>query len=78
MSAQPATSAGLAAPAVHSARKRRTFSCGSLVVAVLLAPNLLGFLVFHAGPIVAGFAISFTHWDMLSSPTCAASSSCRS
>jgi len=69
MSAQPATSAGLAAPAVHSARKRHTFNRGSLIVAALLAPNLLGFLVFHAGPIVAGFAISFTHWDMLSSPT---------
>jgi len=42
---------------------------GMLVGAVFLAPNLLGFLIFHGLPILAGLYLSFTQWDLLSSPT---------
>lgn len=36
---------------------------------VFLIPTLLGLFVFRLGPIVASFFISFTDWDILTSPT---------
>jgi multiple sugar transport system permease protein len=33
-----------------------------------ISPWLLGFIVFTAGPMIASAALSFTRWDMLSSP----------
>jgi multiple sugar transport system permease protein len=33
---------------------------------LMLLPSLLGFLVFYWLPILAGFALSLTHWDLLS------------
>jgi multiple sugar transport system permease protein len=33
--------------------------------AVFLLPNLLGFLVFILGPVIASFGLSFTSWDLL-------------
>ncbi len=32
---------------------------------VFLLPNLLGFLIFILGPIIASFCLSFTSWDLL-------------
>ena len=68
MSANQAMPASIAAVQVGAPRKRRASNKGLWVGLAMLAPNLLGFLVFYAGPMVAGFGISFTHWDMLSSP----------
>ncbi|WP_100408041.1 carbohydrate ABC transporter permease [Bacillus solitudinis] len=39
-----------------------------LIVSAFLLPNLLGFLFFIGVPIVASLGISFTEWDLLSSP----------
>lgn len=33
-----------------------------------LLPNLLGFMVFTAGAVVASFYLSMTHWDLLTEP----------
>jgi multiple sugar transport system permease protein len=33
-----------------------------------IAPNFLAFLIFVAGPVVAGLVLSFTEWDLLSAP----------
>lgn len=33
-----------------------------------IAPNFIAFLIFVAGPVVAGLVLSFTEWDLLSSP----------
>lgn len=35
---------------------------------IAISPWLLGLLVFHLGPIVAAFLISFTEWGLLSEP----------
>ncbi len=35
---------------------------------VLLLPTLVGLLLFTLGPVVAGFLISFTRWDLTSAP----------
>ena len=35
---------------------------------LFLLPNLLGFLVFVLGPVVAAFILGFVKWDMLTSP----------
>ncbi len=35
---------------------------------LFLLPSLIGFLVFYWLPILAGFALSFTTWDLLSPP----------
>lgn len=39
-----------------------------LAAAVFLAPNMIGLTVFIVIPVIAGFVISFTDWDMLSTP----------
>ncbi len=39
-----------------------------LAAAVFLAPNMIGLTVFIVIPVIAGFFISFTEWDMLSAP----------
>jgi len=35
---------------------------------VFLLPNLAGFVLFTAGPVVASLALSFTSWDLLQPP----------
>jgi multiple sugar transport system permease protein len=39
-----------------------------LVGLTFIAPNFLAFLIFIAGPVVAGLALSLTQWDLLSAP----------
>lgn len=39
-----------------------------LIICAFLLPNLIGFLFFIGIPIVASLGISFTEWDLLSSP----------
>jgi multiple sugar transport system permease protein len=39
-----------------------------IAIIVFLFPNLIGFLFFVGIPIVASFGLSFTKWDLLSSP----------
>jgi len=40
----------------------------ALVGYAFIAPNFLAFLIFVAGPVVAGLFISFSEWDLLSPP----------
>ncbi len=40
----------------------------ALAAYLFLAPTLLGFLVFIAGPLVAGLSLSFMHYDILTPP----------
>lgn len=39
-----------------------------LAAAIFLALNMIGLTVFIVIPVIAGFVISFTEWDMLSAP----------
>ena len=39
-----------------------------LAAAIFLTPNMIGLVVFIVIPVIAGFVISFTDWDMLSTP----------
>jgi len=39
-----------------------------LVALVFLAPSLIGFFVFIFLPVLGGFGLSFTEWDMLTPP----------
>ncbi|HEY65375.1 MAG TPA: sugar ABC transporter permease [Caldilineae bacterium] len=39
-----------------------------LAAALFIAPNMIGLVVFILGPVIAGFLLSFTKWDMLSPP----------
>lgn len=39
-----------------------------LVVSIFLLPSMLGFVVFTGFPIISSFFISFTEWDLISSP----------
>lgn len=41
----------------------------SIVPYLYLLPWIIGFILFTGGPIVAAILISFTKWDLLSSPT---------
>jgi multiple sugar transport system permease protein len=50
---------------MSGARKR----AGRWVGYGFIAPWILGFLVFTAGPMLVSIAISFSSWSMLSSPT---------
>ena len=43
---------------IGSARRRL------LIALLFLAPNLIGFLVFTAGPVVFSLAMSFTDWAL--------------
>lgn len=45
--------------------KRKEF----LVAMAMLAPNLIGLIVFMVIPAVASIGVSFTNWTMLNSPT---------
>lgn len=40
----------------------------ALVAALFLLPNITGFIVFTAWPVVASALLSFTSWDLLSPP----------
>jgi multiple sugar transport system permease protein len=49
--------------------KASSFKRGDwLAAAIFLAPNMVGLVVFIVIPVIAGLAISFTDWDMLSVP----------
>lgn len=39
-----------------------------LVAIFFLLPNIVGFFLFTAGPVVASFLLSFTSWDLLTPP----------
>jgi multiple sugar transport system permease protein len=39
-----------------------------LPVAGFLLPNFIGFILFTAGPVLASLGLSFTSWDLLTSP----------
>jgi multiple sugar transport system permease protein len=56
-----------------STRKRRQFGPAARGEErrfyIFIAPWLIGFILFYAGPIVASAGISFTKWPMLRSPT---------
>lgn len=51
-----------------SQSRRRVVSPTDLIAWMFIAPNVFGVVVFIAGPVVAGFLISFTEWNLLSSP----------
>jgi len=53
---------------VSKRNRKRKLSPDDVAGWLFIAPNLFGFLVFVAGPVVAGFAISFTEWNLLSAP----------
>lgn len=61
-----AASAALAARAL--APPRRLFARQAVEGYLCVAPWLIGFVCFVAGPVVAALAISCTDWSMLSSP----------
>lgn len=39
-----------------------------LVISIFLLPSMLGFIIFTGFPIISSFFISFTEWDLISSP----------
>jgi len=56
-----------AAPGVGR-RSRRLWNQEAVEGYVCIAPWLIGFVVFVAGPMIAALVISFTHWSLLSPP----------
>lgn len=60
-SLQPAT------PRRHT-WQRRWFGSDARVAWLFILPSLIGFIVFYAVPAVRGLVISFTNWDMLTTP----------
>jgi multiple sugar transport system permease protein len=57
-------------PAAHIQQKfqsprRRKHDREGLIAFLFLLPNLIGFLVFSAVPIIAAFVVSFYNWDLL-------------
>jgi len=57
-------------PRPASARRRhsRAFWRRTLAGYAFITPNFLAFVLFVAGPVIAGLALSFTSWDLLSPP----------
>lgn len=56
----------LAPPRSAGARRRRSQARHEATVFYLcIAPWLIGFLVFTAGPMIGSFVLSFTQWDMM-------------
>lgn len=51
-----------------TAQEERSRNRTTWVALALLFPTIFGFVVFFAGPVLAGFVISFTKWDMLTDP----------
>lgn len=49
-------------------RRSRTIWRRTAAGYAFITPNFLAFLVFVAGPVVAGLVLSFTSWDLLSPP----------
>ncbi len=47
---------------------RRWFGADARVAWLFILPSLIGFIVFYAVPAVRGLVISFTNWDMLTTP----------
>jgi multiple sugar transport system permease protein len=45
---------------------KRLLNRESIWAFIFLLPNLIGFLMFSLGPLVASFFISFTKWDLMS------------
>ncbi|MBV7332286.1 sugar ABC transporter permease [Chloroflexi bacterium TSY] len=53
----------------RSARRRsRTFWQRTVAGYTFITPNFIAFLVFVAGPVIAGLLLSFTEWDLLTPP----------
>jgi multiple sugar transport system permease protein len=58
----------VAEKAVFPAHHRRRISREAVAAWSFLTPNLVGFLVFVVGPVVASFILSFTRYDLLTPP----------
>ncbi len=50
-------------------KKRSASTANNLTGYAFIAPWLIGFLVFTAGPFIASIYLSFTRYDVISSPT---------
>lgn len=55
-------------PALHAVGTRHKNKDDLMTALLFLAPSLVGFIVFMAFPVIGGFVLSFTDWDMLSTP----------
>ena len=55
--------------ATHLATRRRKAIRRNVTAYLYLAPFLILFTVFLLAPVLVGVGISFTHWDILGSPT---------
>jgi multiple sugar transport system permease protein len=68
----PAGAAAVAAPAAAPVPRRRGMSAVARREAIdgylFIAPWLIGFVLFTAGPMIASFALIFVDWDLLSDP----------
>lgn len=58
--------AATAAPR-HKARTGTLFRSDRVAAYIMLAPTIVSFLLFLAGPMLAGFGLTFFQWDALSS-----------
>ena len=56
-----------AAPGVGR-RNRRLWNQEAVEGYICIAPWLIGFVTFVAGPMIAALVISFTYWSLLSPP----------
>ncbi|QYR22217.1 sugar ABC transporter permease [Paenibacillus sp. sptzw28] len=56
----------LASPSGHTSTVRGLLRKDATWAALLLLPNIIGFLAFTLIPVIASFILSFTSWDMLS------------
>jgi multiple sugar transport system permease protein len=67
-----ASSSAVAAPAPASATRRRGMNALARREAIdgylFIAPWLIGFVLFTAGPMLASFALIFVDWDLLGDP----------
>lgn len=57
-----------ATPTIQSTPKKRHLKDDTPIALLFLAPSLIGFLVFMVLPMFGGLFLSFTNWDMLSTP----------
>jgi multiple sugar transport system permease protein len=64
----PASAPGRPQTADRRAARRRAAWRRRRVVLAFLAPGIIGLLVFFGYPLVASLYLSFTHYDLLSSP----------
>ncbi len=66
-----ASSAVIGAPATRASRKRRLSALArreAIDGYLFIAPWIIGFVLFTAGPMIASFALIFVDWDLLGDP----------